>query len=163
MPWLERKEDEMEVTKATNAQELLMECGTLVVAPSKKLAAFAEKVLEDHSEEFRRIRDNDIDIGYMVSSKVKKQKGRIIFADCKKVPSDWKWCCPHDFLITVYVHNCADMTDEQLDTLIWHELKHVGVEDGLNDPKLYVVPHDVQDFREILETHGVDWAIQRSI
>ena len=120
-----------------------------------------EEVLMEHEDEFRKIIENDIRIGWLLTDKEKKSKGRLTHADCKKVPEEWKWCCPYDFLITVYHPNITHMDTEQLHTLLWHELKHIGVEEGLACPKLSIRPHDTEDFKEIIEQKGIDWSLQR--
>jgi len=49
-------------------------------------------------------------------------------------------------------------TDKQKRILIFHELLHVGVdadEDGCE--KYRTVPHDLEDFKLIIDRFGVDW------
>jgi len=36
-----------------------------------------------------------------------------------------------------------------------HELKHIGIKDG----RFFIVPHDVEDFSDIIEEHGMSWII----
>ena len=40
--------------------------------------------------------------------------------------------------------------------LMIHELKHIGFEPG---KPFTIIPHDVEDFKEIIETYGMDWTI----
>ena len=92
----------------------------------------------------------DIDIGFLESSKAKKTRGRIVFGDCRKVPDRDRWAIPYDFLITVYTPNVEEFTEEQKMILIKHELMHIG--------KDKLVPHDIEDFRGIIEEYGLDWS-----
>lgn len=116
-----------------------------------------EEVLFEHEVEFKNIIDNKVKIGWLKADKEKKSKSRHVHADCRKVPEDWSWCCPYDFLITVYAPNVQHMDVDQMHTLLWHELKHVGVETGPEEPRLYIRPHDMEDFRDIIEQKGLDW------
>jgi hypothetical protein len=107
-------------------------------------------------EEFQLILDNGISVGILASDQEKK-KGpyRKILGECTLVPEKWKAYCPHDFVITIYEPNCAGLSDEQLRTLMRHELMHIGItEKG----KPYVVPHDVEDFYKIINEKGIHWA-----
>lgn len=102
-----------------------------------------------------------VEIVFLGSSKEKASHRKRIFGECTKVSKRYKWCCPYDFIITIYEPNCAEMTEEQLETLIRHELLHVGVEDTDDgDYKLYLNPHDVEDFEAILVDKGIGWATE---
>lgn len=93
----------------------------------------------------------DVRIAWLESDKAKKAKGKIIFAECAKVPEKLEWCCPYDFTITVYEPNARHMTEEQLRILLEHEIMHIGKDKT-------IVPHDAEDFRGIIEKYGIDWA-----
>jgi len=96
---------------------------------------------------------NNIKIGYVVSYKGKKQDGRIVHADCRKVIPLYRAFLPFDFVITFYFPNTHYMTDNQKKILMLHELKHVGI-----GPKgLRVEPHDIEDFTSIISKYGIDW------
>ena len=49
-------------------------------------------------------------------------------------------------------------TEEQLRILIRHELHHVGIEYTDLGLKYYIVPHDVEEFWEIIHDHGLEWS-----
>ena len=98
-------------------------------------------------------------VGYCLSDKEKKIKGRRILGECQKVPEEWQGFAPYDFLITFYEPNIAGMNDEQLHILAYHELMHVGVEiqdDG--DFRIWIRPHDLEDFNAVLAKFGAYWA-----
>ena len=54
--------------------------------------------------------------------------------------------------------NTERFTDDQLRILLLHELMHVGIEKDGNEEKYRIVPHDVEEFKAIIERYGVDWA-----
>lgn len=96
-----------------------------------------------------------ISVGFVSCTK-KKTKGRthIVFGECKKTQDLYKVFCPYDFLIIIYDQNCAAFNDDQMRTLLWHELLHIEIpEKG----KPYVRPHDVEEFDEIIQECGLRW------
>ncbi len=48
-----------------------------------------------------------------------------------------------------------ELDTEHRKRVMRHELMHIGIEPG---GKLYIVPHDVEDFRAMLDEYGMDWA-----
>lgn len=112
-------------------------------------------IQEDEALEY--LRDSQVTILYLSSDREKKSKDRLICGECEKVPDKWKWSVPCDFTITVFEPNVERFTDEQMRILLLHELLHVGIEVDGNEEKYYVVPHDIEDFRVILERYGMEW------
>ena len=108
-----------------------------------------EQVLEDIE---------DVTIVYLSSEAEKKQNGKIIFAQCEKVPDKYKWCVPCDFTITIFEPNVEGFSEKQLRILILHELMHVGIDDN---GSYYVKPHDIEDFNLIINRYGKDWALKQ--
>jgi len=126
-----------------------------------KYAEIGEKCIKKYPE-LINLRDNPCSIAYLGSSKKKSGKGRLTYAECHKIPDKYKWMSEnaYDFMITVYEKNCAGMSEEQMEILIWHELMHIDVTELEDGSVAYgIKDHDVQDFRAILELHGVDWAL----
>lgn len=116
-------------------------------------------LLNTHKE-LEAISTYGVQIAFLSSNKAKKSNGKVVFADCTKVSDRYKWTCPFDYMITVYEPNVAEykFTEEQMDILLWHEMLHIGIdESSKNGPKLYVKPHDIEDFRMIIEAAGLDW------
>lgn len=104
-------------------------------------------------EDIREVR-----IAFLASDVEKKKDGKLVFADCSKVnQSRYDWTCPFDFFITVYEPNILDFNEVQLRALIHHELLHIGVNNEGTEPSFYVVPHDIEDFWEVLNTYGMNW------
>ena len=96
----------------------------------------------------------NVKIAWLSSDRAKMNNGKTVFAECAKVTEKYDWCCPYDFTITVYEPNVQNFTEEQMKILLEHELMHVGVDDG----RFYVVPHDAEEFIEIIRKYGIDWS-----
>ena len=104
------------------------------------------------------IRDSSVTIVALGSDMEKKANGKTVFGECEKIPDKYKWSVPCDFTITVFEPNTERFTDDQLRILLLHELMHVGIEKDGNEEKYRIIPHDVEEFKAIIERYGVDWA-----
>ena len=106
------------------------------------------------------IRQSDVTIMYLSSDKEKKSKGRAVCGECECINPKYKWAIPCDFTITIFEPNVATFTNEQIRIPLLHELLHVKIEvqdDGTE--KYSCNPHDVEDFRTIIDRYGIDWNI----
>lgn len=110
----------------------------------------------------RWLLDADVRIGFLRSFKVKKASGKEVLGECILVNKLYEPFCPYDFLIVIYAESVAGLTDDQMYMLMHHELLHVGVQEKNGEMKYRVVPHDIEDFEEILSRYGVHWAKQES-
>lgn len=124
---------------------------------SKEIAGMAHRVMNERPD-LRWILAAGISIGFLESDRRKKKNGRECLAECIKVKDLYKAYIPHDFLIVVYKHNVAGMDDRQMEILLYHELLHVGMDDTGEEVKYIVNPHDVEDFRAVIDRYGIDWA-----
>lgn len=98
-------------------------------------------------------------IAFLSSDAERKSRGRPVLGTCERVPAKWSWAVPFDFAITVFEPNVVGLTDGQIRTLLLHVLMHVGVDQDKDGNEVYrVVPHDVEDFRAVLERFGIDWS-----
>jgi hypothetical protein len=60
--------------------------------------------------------------------------------------------------ITVFEPNIVGFTEEQLRILIFHELLHIKIGYDKNNTEVYgTKPHDLEDFKEIINRFGTDW------
>lgn len=118
------------------------------------LRNLAEKVIEENPN-LAHLKTPDITILYMYSDKQKKRAGCPVYADTEKVSSKMRSLAGCDFIITFYKPNSDRLTPEQMEILMYHELRHVGYDP--EKEKRYIIPHDVQDFADIIEEHGVYW------
>ena len=88
----------------------------------------------------------------------KKSNRREVYGQCEKVPDRYRWIIPYDFTITLFEPNIERLDDEQIRILLLHELMHVGIDVDGNEETYYVVAHDVEDFRDIIDKYGMDWS-----
>lgn len=116
---------------------------------NEKLRDLGEKVIHTHIDLLSHIIEQDIRIAYLESDEKKVKDGRRIYADCEKVKPKYEELVPYDFIITFY----GDTPEGKEETLMMHELLHVGWEDG----KAKIRQHDVQDFKVIVDKLGTDW------
>lgn len=105
------------------------------------------------------IANSQATIIYLSSEHKKVSFGKKILGQCEKVADKYKWGIPCDFTITVFEPNVEGMTEEQLRMLIFHELLHVGIEYNADGTETYSVkPHDLEDFKLIIDRFGTDWS-----
>lgn len=119
------------------------------------LKALAAKVMSE-KKDLKRLDAPECRIAYLYSDKEKKSKGRTVYADTEKISDKVKAVAPYDFIITFYRPSCAALSTEKMEILMHHELKHVGYEPG---KPFFIVPHDVEDFSDIIEEHGMSWIV----
>lgn len=93
-----------------------------------------------------------ITIVYLESTLRKKSQGKLTLGQCEKVQEKNKWGIPADFTITIFEPNVRGMSDDQLKILMMHELMHIGKD------FISVRPHDLEDFKYIVDRFGVNWA-----
>lgn len=126
---------------------------------STHLRGLATKVLKER-DDLQEIRSAKPKIAYVTSQQEKKTGNgtRMVLGECKKVPGAIQWCCPYDFVITIYTSNCIDFDTEKYKILLWHELKHKGIKpDVIGEDMFFTKPHDYEEFKEIVEAYGIDW------
>lgn len=121
----------------------------------EKLKALAATVMEKRKD-LKKLAVPECRIAYLRSDKKKTSHGRMVFADTEKLTDKVKALTPFDFIITFYDPACAALNDEQMEVLMIHELKHVGYEPG---KPFFIIPHDVEDFRDVINDFGLDWSI----
>lgn len=61
------------------------------------------------------------------------------------------------FFIVVYEPNVVGFSEKQLETLLRHELHHVGIDFEKDETGFYVKPHDVEEFWNIIDDVGLRW------
>ncbi|WP_308894450.1 putative metallopeptidase [Candidatus Desulfosporosinus nitrosoreducens] len=116
------------------------------------LRELGEKIISSMPELYI-IRDYDIKIGFIRSYEAKRDKGRQVNADCRKVNSIYTAYLPFDFIVTFYEPNTYYMTENQKKILMLHELRHIGI----GERGLRLEPHDIEDFKDIIERFGIEW------
>lgn len=121
------------------------------VAPD--IQELAERILavEPDLGYFRAL---DVRVGYVRSHEPKAKNGREVLGECRKVGTVYGAYLPFDFIITLYEPNISWMSSEQVQILLWHELRHITVNEF---GRFSVAPHDVEDFHAILDRCGNRW------
>lgn len=114
----------------------------------------ALQVLEDVPE--LKVDKEHIKLTVLVSDYEKKSQGRLIFGLTEKVPSKNQWAIDADFTITIYTKNIDkyNFDEKQKYILMYHELLHIGAD---KDGRTFIKPHDLEDFRVIIDKFGAYW------
>jgi Fe-S cluster biosynthesis and repair protein YggX len=120
----------------------------------------ADRLIEDH----RPLLKNVI-VNYLFRPEAPVANGKTIAGMCIKVDDRNRTIHEHDFIIEIS-KDVWDSIEEEAwrDALMDHELAHAGLrldEDGniLRDEetgriKTYIIPHDIEEFEDVLERHG---------
>lgn len=88
-----------------------------------------------------------------------KRSGKIVLGTAEVVSPKFNYLTGIDFVISIYQGTWDIMVEEQRKALLDHELCHCFVgEDKQGNPVYKIIPHDLEEFREIIERYGVDWA-----
>ena len=120
---------------------------------AKDIEAVARRVIKTYGD-LNHLNDPQCRIAYQHCDKAKKDRGKIVLADTQLVNEKLKVFCCYDFIITVYDANCIGLDDVRMERLMYHELKHVGFE---APDRYYIIPHDLEDFRSVIDKWGTDW------
>jgi hypothetical protein len=81
----------------------------------------------------------------------KKGKKWQWIARCKKAPPMLTDTWGYSFIIEVRDYFFRDMSREQIITLVYHEMRHIGEEGD-------ILHHDLEDWSNLVATFGHDWA-----
>lgn len=106
--------------------------------------------------ELAELNEYGVEIIFLASDAVKKKGEKLVFGQCEKVSEKYKWGIPCDFTVTVFEPNVEGFTDKQIRILLFHELLHIGFNEKSGEP--CIVPHDLEDFKVIIDRYGTDWA-----
>lgn len=120
-----------------------------------KLKALAETVMAERKD-LKHLAVPECRIAYLRSDKKKTSHGKTVYADTEKLTDKVKALAQVDFIITFYDPACAALNEEKMKVLMIHELKHVGYEPG---KPFFLIPHDIEDFRDVIKDFGMDWVI----
>ena len=121
---------------------------------NEKYQEIAQELI-DTRPELQALKYSDVTVICLDSDCEKKSKKKTVFGQCEKIADKYKWGIPCDFTITIFKPNVIGFTEEQIKILLFHELLHVGV-DG---DKMFINPHDLEDFKVIIDEYGVDWNV----
>lgn len=88
-------------------------------------------------------------------------KGRRVYATCGKVPGIWMEVIKQmtNYWVTHYIvfykKNTDMMSKEQIVSLVYHELRHIGIDGEMR-------PHSIEDFTEMIDKLGPNWAATKA-
>lgn len=112
----------------------------------------AQKVI-DTAPELAYIKNSQVRIVYLVSNQAKKAGAKVVHGECEKIPAKYRWAIPADF--------SEHMSAKQFEILLFHELLHIGIEPTDDGGETYsIVPHDLEDFKTIIDKYGTDWSVK---
>ncbi len=112
----------------------------------------------DAVPELWMIRDAGIRIGFVSSFKEKKTGHKLVLGECIKLSELYSDLLHLDFLIVIYENNIVGLSENQKKILLWHELKHIGVEEKDGEPVYIVNSHDREEFDSIIHKVGLYWS-----
>jgi predicted metallopeptidase len=118
------------------------------------------KALIEKYEELRHIAVNEI-LFVDDNESPKRKGGSIVFAQMGLVPDKWTDVIYQitgrrfAYMLEVFKVNTALMSREQIIALIYHELRHIGVDGKLRN-------HDIEEWTNVLEKLGANWNSTRS-
>ena len=116
--------------------------------------------LIDNEPELAYIKNSQVKIAFLESDQSKKaDKDKLVLGECEKVAAKNKWAINYDFTITLFKNNLIGLTLDQIKIVLFHELLHVGIEQGPDGDETYTVrKHDLEDFKVIIDRFGTEWA-----
>jgi len=121
---------------------------------SEDLRMIADKLIQTE-EKFEHLKDTGCRIAYQYSDQARKVHGKDVFADTEKVKDKFKQFIAYDFIVTFYTPNTGILDDEHMSRLMYHELSHIGYDPEEN--LFSIIPHDLEDFRDVIGKWGIDW------
>lgn len=123
---------------------------------NEQYAAIGARLIETEPI-LETIKESQATIVYLSSQHKKIENGKAVHAQCEKIQDKYKWGLPADFTITVFEPNCIGMNWDQICILIFHELLHVKIDYKDGEEKYSINPHDLEDFRYIIDRFGSHW------
>ena len=126
-------------------------------AESTEYRLIADEVISE-KDDLHWLLSMGVRLAFIESAKKKMSEGKEVYAECIKVEELWQVFCPCDFIIVIYGQHVQGMSKEQKKILLYHELLHCSYDETKNGVKYRTAPHDIEDFRVIIDNYGLDWA-----
>lgn len=119
-------------------------------AESDDVKRVAEAVIAKRSLNLQNARVRYVEVGPKIS------KG--VAAVCKKASPFAEFFGDCDYTISVSQDLWKLLTEEVKEILVYHELLHIKTKmTRTGDIKYCVRDHNVKDFKNIIDQHGIDW------
>jgi len=98
----------------------------------------------------------NVKIKCLFYNKPRKRCGKIILGTAEAVSPKFNYLTNIDFIISIYENTWDTMAEQEKKALIDHELCHCFVgEDKHGNPVYKTIPHDFEEFKEIIERYGL--------
>lgn len=137
---------------------------TVTFRPAAAVKRIADDLIGKHHD-----RLDDVRIEYVFRSETKKSRSREVWGEAKKISGLNAYLSQEDgpseaaagdvdyFVIEISEPVWAILDAGQRKALVDHELCHCTTEldEETGDLKLKLVPHDVEEFRAVVERHGI--------
>lgn len=97
----------------------------------------------------------------------RKKNNSIVYAQISKMPSKFEEIIYQvtqkhfEYMLEIFKENTREMSREQVIALIYHELKHIQLVQTSDGPKIDIVRHEVEDWLNMVEKLGLNWASTR--
>ena len=96
------------------------------------------------------------EIECLFTDKGRKRAGRTIIATCEAVSPTYNFLTGKDFVIMIFDKVWEKLADKEKRYVLDHELCHAFVgENRQGEPVYKTVPHDLEEFNEIVERYGL--------
>lgn len=132
--------------------------------PASEVARIATKLIADHHIDLC-----DVRIEYVFRDEAAKKNGKVVFGTARKVSGLNAFLATGEvdeagiqhgdadfYVIEIAEDEWQELTQAQRIALVDHELCHCQVEwDDDGAPTLKMRPHDLEEFREIVDRHGL--------
>lgn len=118
---------------------------------SPEIAQIAANVIKKEKLDVSRAR-----ISYLM---VSPQIGKNVHGKCIKCNSELTYYADVDYIIEISKLTWDLLDEKARYLLVYHELLHIHIayDEQKDDYKFLIRKHDIEDFREIVDRHGVDW------
>ena len=94
----------------------------------------------------------------------RKKNNSIVYAQISKMPPKFEEIIYQvtgkyfEYMLEIFKENTMLMSREQIVALVYHELKHIQLVQSKDGPKVDIVGHDVEDWLNMVEKLGLNWA-----
>lgn len=127
-------------------------------------------IAEKLAEKFRELQYAPVNnILFIDNADDKRKVGhKLVFAQISKFPGRWQEIIHQmtgkqfAFMIEFFKENMHGMSREQVIAVIYHELRHIQLTTDGDVPKIDLVGHEIDDFVNMIEKLGANWATTRT-
>lgn len=114
------------------------------------VVSLMRKVIDEHHDHLQHAI-----IGVIFRDTPAKSKGKTVLAKAKTIPA-WLRAYSYfenmDFLIEIAEEIWRDLSRDQQEALIDHELCHCKID--MENERPFIVGHDIEEFKEVIDRHG---------